>query len=166
MGSALLPPPSELRAYVRWGANCMTFRPGTSVALPEARTRFVPPFFTQFSFNTFSSHCMWICCDFLDHLGVLKALFPSPLPLELWENALLLNHTPEATKDLHQKLSNVLPIPGWGVFLVAIHQQLFLLHYDALHRTAAAKSAHVKSWRQTEKESSFHADVPTRKGGM
>ena len=65
---------------------------------------FFTSFPTQLSFNTFSSHCMWIHCDFLGHLralGVLKALLAPPLPLELQENVLLLHHAQEGSRYQH-----------------------------------------------------------------
>lgn len=94
----LFPLPSGLGACVRRGTDSMSLRPGRSVALLKARAKFITSFSTQLSFNTFSSHCMWICCDFLNHL---RALFPPPLTLALQENALLLNCTPEASRYHH-----------------------------------------------------------------
>lgn len=71
--------------------------------------------------------------------GCPESLCPAPLPLELQESALLLNHAPEARRYCHQQLSNVPPAYpcSWNLPHVIRHQ-CFLLHGDALHRTAAA----------------------------
>ena len=92
------------KACIRQGRDSMIYRSCCSITLPKARTRVFASSPTPLSFNTLSSHCMWIHCDFLGHLsalGVLKAMLPPPLPLELQENALLLNHTHEASRYHH-----------------------------------------------------------------
>lgn len=101
MGKRLLPPPSGSEpmsgeAQTVWHLDqavlLLFLRTGHGVFLPSSPNEgSTPAFHTACTFAV-------IFLDHLSALGVLKALSPPPLPMGLWENALLLNYTYEASR--------------------------------------------------------------------